>query len=182
MSTGNFDSWLILTVAAIVLIPAVVTDVRHHRIPNLLAAVGFSAGILLHGLLGGWAGAGLSIASGSLLLVGMFPFYVIGWLGAGDVKLIAAVGAIAGSFSAAAVALALIVTTGAAMAIIVLAWHHSLKDFLLRARDSFNLSAISMRPVYLEPRQSREVRELPYAIAIAGGSLSAMALQALGLI
>jgi prepilin peptidase CpaA len=75
---------------------AVVTDVRSRRIPNWLTGSMMVAGIAF-----AWSGIGavtpgqaaLGIAAGLLL---MMPGHIIGATGAGDVKLMAAVGAFVG--------------------------------------------------------------------------------------
>jgi prepilin peptidase CpaA len=74
---------------------AVVIDVRTRRIPNWLtgglAAAGFGLAF------GGGAVTPLQAAAGlGLGLVLMMPAHVIGALGAGDVKLMAAIGAVVG--------------------------------------------------------------------------------------
>lgn len=79
----------------VVLAIAAVSDIRAHRIPNWLTLTGTILGLIGHAWLGGWPGLigsleGIGIA-GLLLL----PYAVRG-LGAGDVKLLAAVGALMG--------------------------------------------------------------------------------------
>ena len=83
------------TVLAAALATAVVTDVRTRRIPNwltgALAAAGF--GMAFGGGVVTPAQAALGLLAGLLL---MMPGHVIGATGAGDVKLMAAVGAVVG--------------------------------------------------------------------------------------
>ena len=81
-------------------IPAIVlaliagwTDWRTRRIPNWLTVSGAIAGIAINSLLHGWTGA-KSAALGMLLGLGLLlPFVLIRSLGAGDMKLVGAVGA-----------------------------------------------------------------------------------------
>jgi prepilin peptidase CpaA len=82
------------TVALVAL--SMATDVRTRRIPNALSAAGMVAGVSLQALYFGPAGGlaslgGLVVAGGALLA----PF-ALGGIGAGDVKLMAAVGALLG--------------------------------------------------------------------------------------
>ena len=88
---------LSLTVfACAVALAAAATDIRERRIPNLLTLPGIALGIVLNGVLGGTGGLLWSVSG---LLVGgltFLPFFLRGGLGGGDVKLMAAVGAIAG--------------------------------------------------------------------------------------
>lgn len=80
---------------AVVLIGAVacVTDVRARRIPNVLTFGAAALGLIAHALTGGVTGAGTSLAGWLTGLVMFLPFFVLGGMGAGDVKLLAALGA-----------------------------------------------------------------------------------------
>ncbi len=73
-------------------------DIRERRIPNLLTGPAILAGLLLHGLLGGWSQLASSAVAG-LIGGGIFAlFYLAGGMGAGDVKLMAAVGCLLGLY------------------------------------------------------------------------------------
>jgi prepilin peptidase CpaA len=85
---------------AVVLVTAIGTDLRSSRIPNWLTfpAVGFA--FVVHAWLGGFPGAlfslgGLGTGLGFFLLI-----HLSGGIGAGDVKLMAAVGALIGPYGA----------------------------------------------------------------------------------
>ena len=83
--------------AGALLLVAFVTDTRKQKIPNVLNVVGAVSGLVLHTATSGWEGAAFSAAG---LLSGMVPMlvlYAIGAVGAGDVKLFAALGAITGA-------------------------------------------------------------------------------------
>jgi prepilin peptidase CpaA len=71
------------------------TDVRSRRIPNVLTLSGFGVAIALRLLAG--PGAGIDGVTGALLaFVLCLPFFVLGVLGGGDVKLLMALGAFTG--------------------------------------------------------------------------------------
>jgi prepilin peptidase CpaA len=79
---------------------AAATDLLDRRIPNVLVVLMLICGILLHAV---------SISPGTLLwslggvLMGflmLIPFYVLGGMGAGDVKLLAAAGSFLGPYGA----------------------------------------------------------------------------------
>jgi prepilin peptidase CpaA len=77
---------------------AILTDIRTRRIPNWLTAGIAAAGFGI--AFGGGAVTPMQAALGMLVgLVLMLPGHVIGATGAGDVKLMAAVGAVVGSGS-----------------------------------------------------------------------------------
>jgi prepilin peptidase CpaA len=68
-------------------------DLRTRRIPQALTLGGAAAGLAFHLLSGGWTAGGTSLAGWGLgLAVFLVPF-ALGGLGAGDVKLMAALGA-----------------------------------------------------------------------------------------
>jgi len=101
----NRDSYLLFLALAVALVAAVV-DVREHRIPNWLTYSAIVLGLILRGVLSGWKGL-LSALAGCLLAGGiMFLFYAVRAMGAGDVKLLAAIGALVGPRQAVAVLLA----------------------------------------------------------------------------
>src|SRR6266581_2622139 len=87
---------IIPALAAAVAVCAAISDVKERRIPNLLTYPALAAGLLLQGILHGWRGLQLGLG-GSLLFGGVFfMFYLVRAMGAGDVKLAAALGSIVG--------------------------------------------------------------------------------------
>jgi len=82
-----------LTVATV----AAVWDVKTRKIPNVLTVPCFLAGLLLHYYFQGFAGLGNSAAAGAIAFVIFFLFFLAGGMGGGDVKLVAAVGALVGT-------------------------------------------------------------------------------------
>ena len=85
------DSTLLFIALAVAIIAAF-WDIKQRRIPNWLTYPGIGLGVVLRGLLFGWKGLG-SAVTGCLLVGGiMFLFYAVRAMGAGDVKLMAAIG------------------------------------------------------------------------------------------
>jgi prepilin peptidase CpaA len=76
---------------------AFITDITKQKIPNYLCAAGFLAGILLHGFISGVAGIGYSLLGALFGFVPLLLLYGIRAVGAGDVKLFAAIGALTGA-------------------------------------------------------------------------------------
>jgi prepilin peptidase CpaA len=72
------------------------TDIRYRIIPNWLTVSSVLAGMIFHIITNGTDGFIFSICGLFLGLFMLFLMYVVGALGAGDVKLFAAFGAIAG--------------------------------------------------------------------------------------
>jgi prepilin peptidase CpaA len=90
------DSLLLIGVLAIGLLIAGVTDVREGRIPNWITfpLVGF--GLLVHGWHQGFNGLLMSLEGLAVGILCLIFFYIKGGMGAGDVKLLGAIGAILG--------------------------------------------------------------------------------------
>jgi prepilin peptidase CpaA len=87
---------ILIIVLTMLLITAIYTDIRWLRIPNWLTFSAMGAGLVLHAWLDGMQGALFSLAG---LGVGMGLFvlpYICRAMGAGDVKLMAAIGSIIG--------------------------------------------------------------------------------------
>lgn len=75
---------------------AALLDWRSRRIPNWLTVSGLLLGIAVHSVLSGWHGTLLALEGASLALVILLPLVLLRGLGAGDWKLMGAVGAMLG--------------------------------------------------------------------------------------
>jgi prepilin peptidase CpaA len=85
---------LFLTLAAALL--AIFYDLKYRRIPNFITIPSIICGVIIHTISGGITGFYSSI-SAMLIGVGIFIiFYILGGMGAGDVKFIGGVGALMG--------------------------------------------------------------------------------------
>src|SRR5437764_4567392 len=71
-------------------------DWRSRKIPNWITVPGFVAGVTLHAALTGWAGAIFALEGAGLALVMLLPLVMLRAFGAGDWKLMGAVGAFLG--------------------------------------------------------------------------------------
>lgn len=90
------------------------TDWRTRRIPNWLTVSGFLLGIILNSIFGGWRGALGSLEGAGLALGVLLPLVLLRGLGAGDWKLMGAVGALMGWRAMLAVLIVSCLITGAA--------------------------------------------------------------------
>jgi prepilin peptidase CpaA len=72
------------------------TDLRDRKIPNWLTIPGIFAGIALNSYLKGWHGLKVSLEGAGLALLVILPLVLLRALGAGDWKLMGAVGAFLG--------------------------------------------------------------------------------------
>src|ERR1017187_8406646 len=76
-------------------VAAVVEDLRRRRVPNWLTAAG-AAGGLGCAAWSGWHGLGIAAAGAVVGFLILLPFHWCGAMGGGDVKLMAAYGALLG--------------------------------------------------------------------------------------
>ena len=89
----QYSGWV---VAVFLAAWAGVLDWRYRRIPNWLTVPGLLAGIAVNAFAEGWPGAKSALLGAGLGLLVLLPFVLIKALGAGDWKLIGAIGACLG--------------------------------------------------------------------------------------
>ena len=106
MEIPSAVAWLV----TIVLIEAAIIDGRQLRVPNWLTFHFAAAGLAYAYWAHGWQGLAWSLQGAGLGLLTLLPLYAIGGMGAGDVKLMAGMGAwmgpavTLGAFAASAIA------------------------------------------------------------------------------
>lgn len=91
-------SIVLLVGLAIALILAAYIDVREGRIPNWLTMSLAAFGIAVNTVSQGWGGFLSSIEGIALGILCLIFFYIKGGMGAGDVKLLGAIGAVMGPY------------------------------------------------------------------------------------
>jgi prepilin peptidase CpaA len=169
-----------LMMLGVLLVLAVWTDARQRRIPNTLVLVTLMTGVILNlaetafdtraglfttqpGALGLW----LSLAGALTGLLLFLPMWLLRALGAGDVKLLAAVGAFAGPAATVNLALCVMLAGGVlAMARLMLfpgkqLVRHNMLTMLGQLRPGATGPSFDAR--------SQTAWRMPYAVAMAGG-------------
>ena len=96
------------------------TDLRWRRIPNWLTVPGCLLGIVLNSIAAGWRGTRESLLGSGLGLLVLLPFVLVRSLGAGDWKLVGAIGAFLGPERLMAVLFITILVAGIMAGILVL--------------------------------------------------------------
>jgi prepilin peptidase CpaA len=92
-SSGGPMTVPVQVVVGLVSVLACVYDGRFRRIPNWLTLGAAGAALVFFFVTGGLRGAGASLAGWAIAAALFLPFFALGGLGAGDVKLVAALGA-----------------------------------------------------------------------------------------
>ena len=157
--------------AIIIAAIACVTDLRSRRISNRLVLSGLAIGLSLNLLFEGLKGLGWSLLGGLLGLALFLPFFALGGMGAGDVKLLSCLGAILGPQDLIAVALvgALL---GGALALVVAAANGRLRSTLGRVAELLAFWASGgLKPSPVLNLESPEALKIPYAVPVAAGTL-----------
>jgi len=173
----NLAAWLVVLTAAAA---GAVTDARERRLPNALTAPLFISGLVFAGMAGGVAGFGDSLLASMLLAAPYLVLFAVAAGGAGDAKMMAAVGAWLGVWHGL-IALACVALAGGVMALAIAA---ATGRFLLvtanlvraasgaaaLAHGQIRSSELSM----LGPKPS-EMHRFPYGVAIFAGVAIAFA-------
>ncbi len=155
-----------------------VYDIKSRRVPNFITGPGILAGLLLHLILGGWRQFALAAAAGLICGLVFLAFHLVGGMGAGDVKLITAIGCIAG-FGQIGYLLILTSLAGGVLALLLALYRNRLKETVnnvLALFLHFRFEGLRAHPE-LNVSNSQTLR-LPYAVAIAAGTVLTVFLQA----
>ena len=166
---GNWHVWLV----SLALILAAVIDGVKLKVPNWLTYSMIISGWLYSCVSFGWEGIGWSLLGTFLGLVLLLPAYAIGGMGAGDVKLLAGVGAWMHStnvFYAFCLSAVFGAVIAVGMVLIRRGWKKHLAQFwmilgeIMTIRDPNALSTIASE-------RKNSMLLLPYGIPIAIGSI-----------
>ena len=154
-----------------ILVLACTTDLRTRRIPNVLTFSAAATALLFHLVTGGVNAAGWSLLGCALGAALFFPMFALRGMGAGDVKLLAAIGAWLGPSQVLEVALASSLA-GGAIAIAVSLAHGYLKT----ATRNIWLLLMHWRIMGVRPLPEVTLEEtrgprLAYAVPISIGTL-----------
>jgi prepilin peptidase CpaA len=161
-----------LTGGVLVALAGAVTDVRSARIPNRLTYTAVLVALALRTILLGVAGL-KSGAFGMLVAGGLFLFlFVLGAMGGGDMKLMAAVGAWVGSDEVMTLILAAALA-GGVLAIGRIIFRNVLGETLKNTiRLIFFRFTSGLQPHPELNVQAPESQRVPFGVAIAVGALS----------
>lgn len=169
------DRVVLVFTLILIIIPAVIFDIRSRRIPNLLPLagiiLGFGVNVYFKGLSGAAdAGIGLLLAFGISV-----PFWFPGWAGAGDVKLVTAVGAVVGKTLVLPVLAGIAIAGGAVALVYVIALKIQQEPLYVIMASSIFSAKPDGASEKVDDAVGPVVRKgIPYAIPVAIGSLAAI--------
>ena len=149
-------------------------DVRYRRIPNAFVLATLVGGLTINFIYAGFSGVLASLGGCALAFFPLFILHVFGAMGAGDVKLFAAVGAVIGS-SLVLPTLLIVVITGGVIAFYSIVRAGTVRTTMQRVL----MILVGLLPGWQMPRFSVPAdrrHTIPYGVAIMIGSLISVAL------
>jgi len=163
----------IFILSTLLLIPLAVIiayyDVRYRRIPNPFVIATFTAGVAMNTIFGGLQGTYTSFAGCGLAFLLMFMLHIFGAMGAGDVKLFAAIGAVTGAHLVLPTFL-IVVLTGGLLAIVSIVRAGIVMSTMHRVLQIFvGMLPGWQMPKFVVPADRRYT--IPYGVAITLGSI-----------
>jgi prepilin peptidase CpaA len=147
---------------------AVREDLLAHRIPNRLTASTLAAGFVLQMAGSGWTGLSAACLGTLVGLALLLPFYVLRAMGAGDVKLLAALGACLGPAGA------LIAGIGTLLAGGVLAIGYVVVGAAYAALQPADITFPERMVFAFERARALRRERFPFALAIACGAVGTL--------
>jgi prepilin peptidase CpaA len=173
LSTLFTEHWEVKLVSA-VLIWAAYIDGKQLRVPNWMTFPMIFSGLLYHGIASGMDGLTMSLWGACVGLLCLLPLYAVGGMGAGDVKLMAGIGAWLGA-TVTWHAFIVTVVVGAIMAVIMVlrrgAWTHHFNQFKLIWTEWITIKDPSVLSE-IAARRKPTMFLLPYGIPICIGSIA----------
>lgn len=158
--------------AVLIACAACVTDLATRRVPNVLTLPAIAAGVLAHSILPNGQGVGAAALGAIVGLAVFFPIFALGGLGAGDVKLMAALGSWIGAMPVVWVALYGAVA-GGVLAIFVSVSQGYLRQALTNIGSLFLFWSVQgVKPMPALTLEHGRGPRLPYALPILIGLLA----------
>lgn len=160
----------ILIILTPILLIAAATDIRWRKIPNWLTFPAIIVGVAYHLCNAGIQGGLLSFAGVMLGMAFFLPFYLKGGTGAGDVKLMGAVGGFLGPTGVFYACLSSSIV-GGLYAVLLLIRHGIFKETFQRYWDMLCNALLYKKFFYIPPGNPAGMPVLKFGIAIAVGTI-----------
>ncbi|MGH9968445.1 MAG: A24 family peptidase [Pyrinomonadaceae bacterium] len=149
-------------------------DVRYRRIPNPFVLATLAGGLAINSIFAGLPGLYASLGGCALAFILMFMLHIFGAMGAGDVKLFAAIGAVTGA-PLVVPTFFVVVITGGLLALVSIIRAGIVVSTMQRVLQIF----VGMLPGWEMPRfaiPSDRRYTIPYGVAITLGSIISTAI------
>ena len=173
------DPFIIIVLSSILIVAAII-DIRIQKIPNILTFPTMIVGLTYHSVANGWSGL---IFSSEGLIIGIAIFlipYLMGGMGAGDAKLMGAIGAMIGPKGVVIACLFTAIVGGIYALVVFLFNIQYLKGFISRSAITVKAFAFTRNFILIPADESEKKPKLCYGIAIAIGTLFYIFIEGFG--
>lgn len=164
------DINIALILLGMLLILAAAIDLKTHRIPNLLTLPTILTAMIFHTLSQGAQGFFFSLAGVGAGIGLLVVPYLMGGMGAGDAKLMGAVGAVVGAKGVLVAFLLTAIAGGIYSAFFLMVHRRRFKGFLKDRMDALQILLLTHRYIPEQPSAAQQRPRLCYGVAIALGS------------
>jgi prepilin peptidase CpaA len=169
-------SLFIVVTALLIPLAIIITyyDVRYRRIPNAFVLATLASGLIINTIYDGLNGTLMSLGGCAIAFILMFVLHVFGAMGAGDVKLFAAVGSLTGANMVLPMFL-VVILTGGALALLLTLRSGAVRTTMQRVLQIL----VGLLPGWEMPRfavPADRRHTIPYGVAITLGSLISLAI------
>jgi len=173
MSAFNTFNSTVAICLVFILVTAVVTDIRSHRISNILLFPALAFSLMFNAAIGGADGLLGSIAGLALGIAMLLPLYILGGMGAGDVKLLGVVGSFLGPWATVVAGMATMIA-GAVIGIAVILWRRFRPAIPVHKFPPAGAQVVAFGGTVQRVRPEPRSIQIAYAPAIAAGTLAAL--------
>jgi prepilin peptidase CpaA len=168
----------LIIVIAVFLVPLALIisyyDINYRRIPNPFVLATLTVGLLLNVSFGGFDGAVASLGGCALGFFLMFVLHIFGAMGAGDVKLFAAIASVIGIHLVLPMFF-VVILTGGVLGVVSMLRGGQIKSTMMRVLQIlFGVLPGHSVPRFAVPADRKHT--IPYGVAITFGSLISLVL------
>lgn len=169
-------------VLVVMLLAASYFDIKEKRIPNFITFTGVILGMIIAIISGGFEGLQFSLIGFLFGIAAFFIPFAFNMMGAGDVKLMGAIGALMGwKFSLSVIVYAAI--AGGIIAVVIAIWNKRLVTIIMASlgmllnpllvyfyKISLNTRIMKIKTFFDSYKLDNKKKYIPYGVAIAIGS------------
>ena len=172
IDTGHFSQIILI----VVLIIAAISDIRFQKIPNWLTFPAMLAAVVINTSSMGLQGFLFSFGGILVGIAAMIIPYLMGGMGAGDAKLMGAVGGMLGP-KGVFIAFLLTALIGGLYALGILAYCGGLGETVLRYWQMLKMFFLTGKVSYVPPPAQDAKPRLRYGVAIAMGTIMTVVMK-----
>lgn len=169
-----------LFITTILLLSAMMSDLTTYKIKNTITYSFMIVGLISNYIMEGWEGIAFSLQGILLPVICLVALYVIRIIGAGDIKLLSAVGAVMGAGFASNVMVYSFICGGIIATLLILIRRNGIeriKYLLLYVRSCF----ISMKLIqYADLTDEQDGSKFHFSIAVVSGTAAAVIIGGFG--